>query len=86
MRLHCEFGDCQCLKCIGSPICYICGHGECWHKRANQFDSPRLMARKAQYVHIPIVVAIFVPVAPPVSPFESSDSDEYCENLTALPV
>jgi len=86
MRLHCEFGDCQCQKCIGSPKCRRCGHGECWHKRSVQFDSPRSAADNGRYIRVPVICGIFMPIAPPVSPFESSDQDSYCEELTTLPV
>ena len=86
MRLHCEFGDCLCPKCIGSPKCRRCGHGECWHKRSVQFDSPRMSARRGQYVKVPIVIGMFIPMAPPVSPLESEDSDNYCPCSVALPV
>jgi hypothetical protein len=86
MRLNCEFGDCLCSKCIGSPKCRRCGHGECWHKRSVQFDSPRVSARRGQYVKVPIVHGVFIPMAPPVSPLESEDSDNYCSHSVALPV
>ena len=51
-----------------------------------QFDSPRVSARRGQYVKVPIAIGMFIPMAPPVSPLESEDSDNYCSCSVALPV
>ena len=85
MRLFCEFSGCSCQCYLGRGRCRHCGHGECWHKRSIQFDSTRPAADSPIYMKIPIVPAIFIPEVPPVSPFESDDSD-YCECIQALPV
>jgi len=85
MRLFCEFSNCHCHHYIGRGRCRHCGHGECWHKRSTQFDSVRQTAENPSYLKIPIVLAIFIPEVPPVSPFESDESD-YCECTQSLPV
>ena len=85
MRGECEFRSCPCSNFLGKRRCRHCGHGQCWHKLSKQFNSPRLSARTPVYLKIPIVPAIFIPEVPPISPFESSDSD-YCQDEDQLPV
>lgn len=78
MRLYCEFGDCSCPCYMGRGKCRRCGHAKCWHKRSTQFDSVRESARVPTYQRIPIVPAVFVPMAPPISPLESEEEENYC--------
>lgn len=85
MRLHCEFGDCPCPQHLGRGKCRRCAHAKCWHKRSTQFDSVREPARTAVYLKIPIVPAVFVPMAPPIAGLESEE-ENYCECPLALPV
>jgi len=81
MRLYCEFGNCPCRAYSGHGQCLHCSHGECWHKRSTQFDSPRMLARVPQYYKIPIIM-IFTPILPAVPPLPI----DYCPTVKGLPV
>lgn len=80
MRLYCEFLGCPCSQHVGGrdSRCSNCGHGSCWHKRANtQFNSSRSTARR------PLYMMVIIPTLPEVPPLPG-DSFQNC--VEALPV